>query len=316
MEQNISAAMAQQRAFKATRPITEAEVEHYETHGFVHLKGILDADWIETAEAAFNDVMSADPETVHHADLGEMANMVSSMGAKTLEDAPDRSSSAEAKPTGKFWVRSFNWSRIESLANIGTRGPLPEIAASLMGASRINFYGDQLFLKEPMSIRRTAFHQDATYFHLEGNQCCTMWIPLDKVDTENSTMGYVRGSHKGPLYLPNTFVSQMPMPGASGHAQLPDIEGNEIDYDIVYCEAEPGDVIIHHVRTLHGSTGNTSPIRRRRAVGLRYIGEDVRYLERDGAPADSQRSPNLKDGDVMDSPEFPLIWTEKDGYIA
>lgn len=315
MEQVISSSNEKLGAFKATRPVTDAEVEHYEKHGFVHLKGILDKDWIEEAETAFNDVMSADPETVHHADLGAMAEMVSSMGEKTLEDSPVNSTVLGAEPTGKFWVRSFNWSRIQSLANIGTTGPLPEIAAKLMGASRINFYGDQLFLKEPMSVRRTAFHQDATYFHLEGNQCCTMWIPLDKVDTENSTMGYVRGSHQGPLYLPNTFVSQMPMPGAAGHAQLPDIEGNEADYDIVYCEAEPGDVIIHHVRTLHGSTGNTSPTRRRRAVGLRYIGEDVRYLERDGAPGDSQKSPNLKDGDVMDSPEFPLIWTATDGYV-
>ena len=184
-----------------------------------------------------------------------------------------------------------------------------------MGPTRINFYGDQLFLKEPMSIRRTAFHQDATYFHLEGEQCCTMWIPLDKVDTENSTMGYVRRSHKGPLYLPNTFVSQMPMPGSMGHEPVPDIEGNEDDYDVVYCNAEPGDVIIHHVRTLHGSTGNTSPTRRRRAVGLRYVGDDIRYFEREGAPPDSQKSLHLQNGDIMDSPEFPVVWTQEAGYV-
>ncbi|MEM9375151.1 MAG: phytanoyl-CoA dioxygenase family protein [Pseudomonadota bacterium] len=301
--------------FKLARPIDAAEVEHYKEYGFVHLKGVLHPDWVAAAEEAFTEVMTADPEIVHHADLGAMAEMVSSMGAKTLDDGIIQSTEVPTEQLGKFWVRSFNWSKMETLASISLHNPLPELAAELMEATRINFYGDQLFLKEPMSIRRTAFHQDATYFHLEGEQCCTMWIPLDRVDTENSTMGYVRRSHKGPLYLPNTFVSQLPMPGSTGHEQLPDIEGNEEDFDIVYCEAEPGDVIIHHVRTLHGSTGNTSATRRRRAIGLRYIGDDVRYFERDGAPPDSQKSAHLQNGDVMDSPEFPLVWTQKAGYL-
>ncbi|MEM6513722.1 MAG: phytanoyl-CoA dioxygenase family protein [Pseudomonadota bacterium] len=301
---------------KLKRDITDDEREHYKEIGFVHLKSILNPDWVAAAEAAFTEVMSADPEDVYHLDMGDMANLATQMGDKPLEDKPLPENRSAAGAMGQFWVRTFNWDRFDSLEALATHGPLPELAAALMEASRINFYGDQLFLKEPMSVRRTAFHQDATYFHLEGNQCCTMWIPLDKVDKENSTMGYIRRSHRGPLYLPNSFVSQTPMPGASGHEQLPDIEGNEGDFDIAYCEAEPGDIIIHHVRTLHGSTGNTSPTRRRRAMGLRFIGEDVRYLERDGAPPDSQKSPHLKDGDVMDSPEFPLVWTRTDGYVS
>lgn len=302
--------------FKLARPLDAAEIEHYKTHGFVHLKGILDQDWVAAAEAAYTEVMLADPEVVHHTDLAMIAAMSAGMGVKPLGAGGNQIEANEAEPTGKFWIRTFNWDKIKSLADIALYSPLPELAAQLMEATRINFYGDQLFLKEPMSVRRTAFHQDATYFHLGGNQCCTMWIPFDKVDKENSTMGYIRGSHNGPLYLPNTFVSQMPMPGASGHEKLPDIEGNEDAYDIVYCNAEPGDVIIHHVRTLHGSTGNTSPTRRRRAMGLRYVGDDVRYLERQGVPPDSQTSPHLEDGDVMDSPEFPLVWTKESGYTA
>ncbi|MEM6535947.1 MAG: phytanoyl-CoA dioxygenase family protein [Pseudomonadota bacterium] len=312
----ITTEQTEDTGFKLARPIEASEVDHYNEYGFVHLKGVLHPDWVAAAEAAYTEVMTADPEIVQHADLGAMADMISSMGEKTLDGETAQSAEAKAEPTGKFWVRTFNWSKVDSLADISIQSPLPELAAKLMDATRINFYGDQLFLKEPMSIRRTAFHQDATYFHLEGEQCCTMWIPLDKVDTENSTMGYVRRSHKGPLYLPNMFISQTPMPGSTGHEQLPDIEGNEEDYDIVYCEAEPGDVIIHHVRTLHGATGNTSPTRRRRAIGLRYIGDDVRYFERDGAPPDSPKSPHLHNGDAMDSPEFPIVWTRESGYLG
>jgi ectoine hydroxylase-related dioxygenase (phytanoyl-CoA dioxygenase family) len=190
-----------------------------------------------------------------------------------------------------------------------------EVAAALFGADRINFFGDQLFLKEPRSLHRTAFDQDAPYFHLEGDQCCTMWMPLNVVDRENGAMGYERGSHRWPIHATNDLVSQEPIPGSTGE-RLPDIEGREDDFDVVYYESEPGDVIVHHVRTVHGSTGNLSADRVRRAVTLRYLGDDVRYLERTGAPPDSAKSSSLRNGDRMDSPEFPLVWTRSKGYVA
>ena len=39
------------------------------------------------------------------------------------------------------------------------------------------------------------------------------------------------------------FVSQEPIPDWTGE-QLPDIEGHEGDYDIVYYESEPGYIIV------------------------------------------------------------------------
>jgi len=210
-------------------------------------------------------------------------------------------------PTGRFQVRSFNWRKFPGLTSLGHDAPLPELVAALMGSTRINFFGDQLFLKEAGSKRRTAFHQDAPYFHLTGEQCCTIWIPLDVVNRENSMMGYIRGSHEWDIHSANLFVTQEPIPGSQSEP-LPDIEHNEEHYDIVYIEAQPGDAIVHHVRTVHGSTGNVSSVRDRRALTFRYLGDDVRYHEREGAPPDSQRSAELADGDRMDSAEFPLIW--------
>ena len=92
-------------------------------------------------------------------------------------------------------------------------------------------------------------------------------------------------------------------------------QGREQDFDIVYYPAKPGDAIVHHVKTVHGSTGNTG-IRDRRAFALRYLGDDIRYLEREGAAPDSQKSTELGNGDLMDSDEFPLIWTQENGYQA
>ena len=234
--------------------------------------------------------------------------MLQAMGAELLA-----SNEEVSQAEGLFKVGTFNHLRVPDLRTLGIHAPLPEVAARLMGANRINFYGDQFFLKEPRSMHRTAFHQDAPYFHLEGDQCCTIWMPLDVVDKSNSAMGYVRGSHRWPIHAANGFVTRQPMPG-SPEKPLPDIEGHEDDYDIQWVECQPGDAIVHHVRTVHGSTGNTTD-RPRRAVSLRYLGEDCRYHPREGTPPDSQKSEHLSPGDPMASPEFPLIWTRDEGYL-
>lgn len=283
-----------------TRELTTQEISSYRTDGFVHLPGILDENWIRRAEAVFEEVMAAPTEDLHVTDLRAMADMLASGGVKLLTPV-------EETPSGQFEVRSFNWRKFPDLELLSHDAPLPELAAALMGATRINFFGDQLFLKEAGSRRRTAFHQDAPYFHLTGDQCCTMWMPLDLVDRENSAMGYIRGSHLWDIHSANIFVTQERIPSSPGKS-LPDIEGNEEQYDIVYVESRPGDAIVHNVRTVHGSTGNDSSLRDRRALTLRYLGDDVRYHEREGAPPDSQRSAELTDGDRMDSAEFPVVW--------
>ena len=152
------------------------------------------------------------------------------------------------------------------------------------------------------------------YFHVTGSKCCTVWIPLDAIGTDNGMMGYVRGSHRWRTHAANGFVTQTPLPGSS-LPQLPDIDGAAGEYDIVYLPAQPGDVIVHHANTVHGATGNSSP-RDRRAVSLHYLGDDVRYRRREGAALDAGQSPALEDGDLMDSAEFPLVWASGEGYLA
>ena len=98
-----------------------------------------------------------------------------------------------------------------------------------------------------------------------------LWIPVDPVPLENGAMMSLRGSHRtGKLYQPNVFVSQAPLPGAQGE-MLPDIEGHMDDYDLVHFNVEPGDVIVHHYRTVHGAGGNARRYQVRRARPLSVI---------------------------------------------
>merc|ERR1719487_1215660 len=105
-------------------------------------------------------------------------------------------------------------------------------------------------------------------------------------------MGYVRGSHrwpgprldgeKGVVFSQHaTFIGESVgrSPKKPDDVEtaplLPDVDGNEEAYDVIYFDARPGDLIVHHKNTLHGSRGNTSADMRRRAASIRYIGDDI-----------------------------------------
>ena len=68
------------------------------------------------------------------------------------------------------------------------------------------------------------------------------------------------------------------------------------------------DVIIHDVMTVHGSGGNLSTDQLRRAVSLRYCGDDIRYCDRPGALAQPFLTEKPKDGAPLYSKDYPLVW--------
>ena len=71
--------------------------------------------------------------------------------------------------------------------------------------------------------------------------------------------------------------------GGVQNEALPDILGQEEEYAVRYFDAEPGDVIIHHPATVHGSAGNITESHRRLAVSLRYVGDNVRWRKKDAS---------------------------------
>jgi transposase len=132
-------------------------------------------------------------------------------------------------------------------------------------------------------------------------------IPLDPANLENGVMQYVRGSHLwGQTYAPNVFVSQTPF-ASSPEVRCPDIEGRASEFDITSFDVEPGDVIIHDVRTVHGAGGNPSDLWRR-AVSFRYCGDRVRYFDRPGSIPQVGVSHQLRDGDRLLARDYPIVW--------
>lgn len=278
------------------RAVTADEIAAYERDGFVKLSGVLPLDWVDLLRETIDDMVERD--IVESAQMDAMAEQVVAGGGKLLADG-------EAKPKARYAISTGQWRAVPDLGRICLESPVRLTAAQLFRANKINFLIDQVFLKQPGSARRTAFHSDESYFNCTGEQCATFWIPVDVVDKANGAMGYVPGSHlwRTP-FKRNVFISQETDPHSEGE-RIPDIEGDEAKYGVVYLDSGPGDILVHHYRTLHGSTGNIDATRVRRAAGLRYGGDDLRYALR--MPG-SMQSAELRVGDPMDSTEFPVIW--------
>ena len=283
--------------------LTTEQKQQYEEQGFVKLEGALDQKWVEVLERAIARVTEEAEEHPRIANLTAMKEAVEETGFPRVDGPILRPGRSD------FLISHNGWDWNDELREIAFRSPLAGIAAQLMGAEQIRFYFDQTFIKPAGSKLRTQFHQDLGYWTCKGDQICTFWTPIDHVDRDNGAMGYVPGSHRWTeKYMANVFVSPDPIPGQEGE-QLPDIEANEDKYGVVYLDCEPGDVIVHHVKTVHGSTGNTTTNRPRRSVGLRYTGDDVTYHLPPGLPPESTPVADyLEDGDPLSGELFPLIW--------
>ena len=88
---------------------------------------------------------------------------------------------------------------------------------------------------------------------------------------------------------------------------MPDIESARDDYDIFSFDLEPGDVYAFHALVLHGAGGNVSEQVRRRGYTARYLGDDATYSSRPGTNK-GLRNSQLRDGDRLDSEQYPLVW--------
>jgi ectoine hydroxylase-related dioxygenase (phytanoyl-CoA dioxygenase family) len=279
------------------RAVTGDEVEAFWADGVVCLRGVLDPEVVAAMAGPVEDALRAKEST----DLSEMGRTLAAAGEDVASDG---------ESTGKFVSGVDHWrSQPEFFAFAGGSG-LPVVVGALLRATKVNLYEDSVLVKEPGARERTVWHQDLAYFHVDGEQLCTTWVPLDPTDATTGAVRYARGSHRwDAVYRPNLFVSSMPIPGTEGEL-VPDVDALAAagDAEVVTFATEPGDVVVHHARTLHAAGGNRSSTTRRRAISVRYCGDDARVRVRAGAPKKLYQA-HVVDGAVPDSPDCPVVWT-------
>lgn len=231
------------------RVLTAEEIQRYRDDGVVMIKGAIEPNWMAMIESG-------------------------------LEEARRNSSAV-----GRFMSRKvegyqmdiFLWKRIDALRDLIYYGPFARWAQQLMGSQEVRFFYDQMFVKEPGTDAPTPWHQDLSFWPIRGEQICSFWIPCDPVNRESSGLLYVKGSHKWPQRFKAISPDYVAAMIDDEMDDIPDINAQPERYELLDWDMEPGDILMFHPLTLHGSYGNQSRTRRRRALALRWIGDDVVY---------------------------------------
>ena len=270
--------------------IGASEIEAFRRDGVVVLRGVF-ADWVEVMRA------------------GVARNMA--------EPGPYASDNAVSE--GRFFDDYCNWQRIPEFERVVRESPAAELAARVMQSRRAQFFHDHVLVKDAGTPKATPWHQDAPYYFVTGGQTVSLWMPLDEVG--DASLRFIAGSHRWPqMVRPVSWADDSDFyDGGQDWAPVPDPDGEpdgepdgDLDGDpgknrVLEWPMQPGDVVLFDYRTVHGARGNPGA-GRRRALSLRWVGDDARYVERPGRTSPPFPGHGMSEGQRLREDWFPVIW--------
>ena len=125
----------------------------------------------------------------------------------------------------------------------------------LIGDS-FSLWGSVLFIKEPQSKHFVSWHQDATYMCIEPQNFVTPWLALSPSTLDTGCMSMVPESHLDVIQLhQETFHEDNILTRGQ---QIQEVD-ESLAVDLIL---KPGQMSLHHARTIHGSRPNRSTQRR------------------------------------------------------
>jgi len=207
-----------------------------------------------------------------------------SAAVDALDGSPELADlSALAGAEGPRFVAGVDhWRTGPAFADLATASVIGPLVAGVLRTDRLWLYEDSVLIKEAGSSVETRWHTDDGYFHVEGDQLATVWIPLDPASRSAGSLRFLRGSHRESVrFRPTLFVTDDPIGGTAG-VQPPQPDPD--DPDVFGFDLAVGDLTVHHARTLHAAGPNLTDAPRR-ALSIRYCGDDAVVRVKPGAPS-------------------------------
>ena len=117
-----------------------------------------------------------------------------------------------------------------------------------------------------------------------------------KVPTDNQVRRLLDPA--GPELLHGAFRGLLELLEGSGALER---------YRVLEWPLEPGDAVLFDFRALHGARGNPTA-QRRRALSLRFVGDDVTYGARPGRTSPPYPGHGMVPGQRLREDWFPVVW--------
>lgn len=242
--------------------LSQAQITQFKEYGHITVEDILTADEVQ-ALAARADMIAAG-KAEHVPDTSIQLEPVFRRGQREVED--------QVLSVRKLYNLAVYdpvmWEHV-------TNPKVVDIIAALLETEDIKLYGDQLFMKAPVTGTAQPWHQDsASWRDIVPMDLVSAWTAIDEARLDNGCLHFATGTHRwgmlrGPQLAP----------------LLPDLDSGR--WPSTAAPLKPGSISFHHSLVLHRSGANESAQRRR--------GYATHYM----------RATSYRDEAVTDAPKMP-----------
>ena len=215
--------------------LSAKQIKKYNEDGFVIIDNVIDEDFL-------NKVKLATTKIVEKASL--------------IDNSNDQYDLADNHSRSKISVRRIKQphSFDNTFKDLLYYPSVIQKVKSLLGTN-FRLHNGKINLKSPSAGDLVDWHQDWAFYPHSNDDVLAVGIMLDDMTSENGSVLFIPGSHKGKIYNHHH----------NGYfAGAIDIEKDNIDLsDAFEVTGKAGSITIHHARLLHASKPNNSNNMRR-----------------------------------------------------
>ena len=257
-------------------PLTADQIAAFRRDGFVKLKHVLSAEVL----AHYGDIITAEVKRLNTMHLP-----------------------IEKRDTyNKAFLQVGNiWTHNETVKEFCMSRRLARIAAELMGVKGVRMYHDQALYKEAGG-GITPWHADQFYWPFAGDNCVTVWIPLQETPAELGPLEFGVGSHRSKVGRDITISDESE--ARIGRSM------REQNFKVVNTPFDLGEVSYHYGWTFHRADPNVSD-RARRVMTIIYMEDGMRLAPPARLNHEQDRNAFMSDvevGAVIDGKLTPVIY--------
>jgi hypothetical protein len=215
--------------------LTPAELEQYNTAGYVVPSYTLPASRVAQLRNALDDLIARNPDV-----------------------RPEKLVSAHIEGRNDEGVVGS-----ATFLELARDPHILDMVEQVLGPD-IVLWGCQIFCKPGGDGMEVPMHQDGQYWPIRPLANCTAWVAIDESKVANGCLRIVPGSHRGQRIFEHEHDMR------DGLVLRDKVRPEYIDTEPVDVELEPGQMSLHDIYLIHGSNANRSD-KRRAGVAIRYM---------------------------------------------
>jgi ectoine hydroxylase len=211
--------------------LNEQQREHYRREGFVSVPRLVDDSWLQRLRAVTDEFVDMSRKLTESDMLFDLDT------GHTKEEPRLRRLSSPTDLHATYW-------------EFASQSVITDVAVDLLGPN-VKFHHSKLNFKAPRGGEEVKWHQDIQFWPHTNYDLLTIGVFLEDVEPGMGEVGFVPGSHDGPLY--DLYDGDVWVGALSDD----DVACAGVDR-AVFPTGPAGSITVHNCRTVHGSAHNSS----------------------------------------------------------